>query len=433
MPLAVYGARDERAVAQLRTCVSYGDPVGAALMADHHVGYSQPIGGVAAYGNYVSVTGVGFDIGCGLKGVRTDVRAADVPVAPVMDEIVRRVSFGVGRANAEPAGHPVLDRIRDAEFEPQRGLLDLAAAQLGTVGSGNHFVNLMSDEDGWLWAVCHFGSRGFGHQTAAGFLALAQGLEFSDRAREGEMNSPPVLVDARTDLGQAYIAAMQLAGAYACAGRDWVCDRVLAILGASATASVHEHHNFAWHETLPSGQEAWVVRKGATPALPGQQAIVGGSMEAGAAVIEGLAQDPGEALASLNSTVHGAGRVMSRTAAAGKWRKVWTCSSPGCTAELNLPAGSQQPRKGACPRHQQATPRKRRVRTGGAVDFAAVQARLKAQGIVLRGAGADEAPEVYKDLTEVLRAHAGQVRVVTRLAPLGVAMAPSGTSDPYKD
>src|SRR5687767_9187833 len=101
----------------------------------------MPIGGAVAYTDHISPTGVGFDIGCGVKGVCTDIRAEDVDVPRVMDEVVRRISFGVGRVNEEPVDHPVLDAIREASFAPQRKLYDTAAAQLGTVGAGNHWLN----------------------------------------------------------------------------------------------------------------------------------------------------------------------------------------------------------------------------------------------------------------------------------------------------
>ena len=120
------------------------------LCADGHVGYSQPVGGAVAYRDHISVSGVGYDIGCGNKAVRTDLRhddvAADLP--RIMDAIVERISFGVGRHNDEPVDHPVLERIRRADAAPQRGLADLAAKQLGTVGAGNHYVDLFADEEG---------------------------------------------------------------------------------------------------------------------------------------------------------------------------------------------------------------------------------------------------------------------------------------------
>src|SRR5262249_10852366 len=144
------------------------------LCADHHVGYSQPIGGAIAYSHHISPSGVGFDIGCGNLASKTSLRAADVDVPRVMDEIASQISFGVGRTNPEPVDDPVIERIAHAPFKPQRALWQMARNQLGTVGSGNHYVDLFVDEAGYLWVGVHFGSRGFGHKTATGFLALAQ-------------------------------------------------------------------------------------------------------------------------------------------------------------------------------------------------------------------------------------------------------------------
>src|SRR3954452_15037734 len=203
--LEIRGDVDPRAVEQLARCAEAGDAVRAALLADGHVGYSQPIGGVIAYPEHVSVSGSGYDLGCGVRGTLTDLRAEDVDVPRVMNEIVKRISFGIGRNEGQTADHPILDRIRDAEFEPQRKLYEQAANQLGTVGSGNHYVDLFADEEGRLWVGVHFGSRGFGHRTASGFLALARGMEFEGKAPEGEMDSPPVLLSTNTALGQDYI------------------------------------------------------------------------------------------------------------------------------------------------------------------------------------------------------------------------------------
>src|SRR5207248_8119472 len=185
------------------------------LCAAHHPGYSQPIGGGIAYEGYVSPSGVGYDIGCGNKAVRTNVDAADIAVEPLMREIARRISFGMGVPAQERADHPVLDAIRSADFAPQRKLAQVAASQLGTVGSGNHYVNLMAGEDDRVWVGVHFGSRGFGHKTASGFLALAQGLPSDAKAHEAEMDSPPVLSEADSELGRSYISATQLAADYA--------------------------------------------------------------------------------------------------------------------------------------------------------------------------------------------------------------------------
>src|SRR5438105_1324983 len=406
-----------------------GDAEYGVLCADHHPGYSQPIGGGIAYEGYVSPSGVGYDIGCGNKAVRTDLTRVELDVERAMREITRRISFGMGVAAQERVEHPVLDTIRDADFEPQRRLAQLAAKQLGTVGSGNHYVNLMADEEGRVWIGVHFGSRGFGHKTASGFLALAQGLAFDAKAREGEMDSPPVLFEVDSELGRSYVSAMQLAGEYAYAGRDVVVDKVLEILGAEAVHEVHNHHNFAFKERH-FGRTYWVVRKGCTPARPGQEGFVGGSMGDETVILEGVESD--DATESLFSTVHGAGRVMSRTKAAGRVRrrKRWECGERDCTRLFETDA------KGQCPDHPGSRLRKVWVEeqvSPGVVDWPAAQARLRAQGIVLVGGGADQAPEVYKRLPEVLAAHGDSIRVKHTLRPLGVAMAGREVVDPYKD
>src|SRR5204862_6569168 len=166
----------------------------------------------------------------------------------VMREITRRISFGMGVPAQERVDHAVLDKIRNADFGPQRQLVQLAESQLGTVGSGNHYVNLMEDEQDRIWVGVHFGSRGFGHKTASGFLALAEGKPFDERAVEGEMDSPPVLFEVGSELGDAYVAAMELAGEYAYAGRDVDEDKVLGILGAQPVHEVPHHHDFTWRE-----------------------------------------------------------------------------------------------------------------------------------------------------------------------------------------
>ena len=264
---------------------------------------------------------------------------------------------------------------------------DLARAQLGTVGSGNHYVDIFEDEQGRIWIGVHFGSRGFGHKIATRFLNRA--------GAKDDMDSAPVALDARTAEGQDYIAAMKLAGRYAYAGRDWVCSRVLKILGARLLDSVHNHHNFAWQETH-QGRELWVVRKGATPAFPGQKGFVGGSMGDISVIIEGVERE--DAAHTLYSTVHGAGRVMGRMEAKGKVDR----------------------------------------KTGEVIRAAKVTREMMRewvarQQVELRGAGVDESPHCYKRLPEVLAEHKGSIRILHTLRPLGVAMAGADVFDPYKD
>jgi tRNA-splicing ligase RtcB len=397
--LATFGPADTASESQLARCLDAveraGDPAArGVLCGDHHKGYSMPIGGVLASRSIVIPAGVGYDIACGNCAVRTDVEARAVDVPRVMDEIWRTISFGIGRKNDEPIrDHPVFDAIATSPVAPQRALLGLARGQLGTVGSGNHYVDLFEDRaDGRLWVGVHFGSRGFGHKTACGFLALAAGRPWDARVAD-DMDAPPLTIPIATPTGQDYLAAMAIAGQYAYAGRDWVVDCLLRILGAADTLRVHNHHNFAWWEEH-EGERWLVVRKGATPAFPRQRGFVGGSMGDDAVILEGV--DTPRSREALFSTVHGAGRVMGRIQAGGKWR------------------------------------RGQRIRPG-AVNWPASQENLRAQGIELRGGGADESPECYKRLPDVLRAHGDTVRVLHTLKPIGVAMAGRETVDPYKD
>lgn len=437
--MKTFGPVDERSAQQLRTCIeASGEDAGAVLCGDHHPGYSMPIGGVLALKAHVIPAGVGFDIACGNCAVRTNVKAADVDVARIMDEIWRTISFGMGRANNEAVDDPVLEAIATSPVIPQRSLLKIAADQLGTVGSGNHYVDLFEDRaDGTLWVGVHFGSRGFGHKTASGFLAIAAGKEFGDHVSEVGMDSAPLLLELDQPSGQDYLAAMEIAGQYAYAGRDWVVDRVLRILGAQNLHRVHNHHNFAWRETHRG--ESWlVIRKGATPAFPGQEGFVGGTMGDDAVILRGI--ESSESADAFYSTVHGAGRVMSRTQAAGKTRRVsrWKCQNYRNCTYTAAKGGYFKEENGPTPTCPQCghklrlTPMEEQIRPG-VVDWPAWQAELKTRGVELRGAGADEAPVCYKRLDDVLTHHAGTVEILHRLRPLGVAMAGSDTFDPYKD
>jgi tRNA-splicing ligase RtcB (3'-phosphate/5'-hydroxy nucleic acid ligase) len=206
-----------------------------------------------------------------------------------------------------------------------------------------------------------------------------------------------VLLHVDSTLGQEYIVAMQLAGRYAYAGRDWVCEKVARILGAQIVDEVHNHHNFAWREQH-LGQQVWVVRKGATPAFPGQRCFVGGTMAEPAVILEGV-EHP-ESGPALYSTVHGAGRVMSRTMAAGK--KKWIKGRPTVVEE-------------------------------GAISRKMMMNWVREAGVELRGAGVDESPHCYKRLAEVLAYHQETVRILHTLTPIGVAMAGENERDPYKD
>ncbi len=399
---AVFGVHEEKTLEQLNDVAVHAERV--ALMADGHLGYVMPIGGVAAYKNKVSVVGVGFDIACGNCAIRTDLLAEKFErpdLTRFADEIAAEISFGVGRKNRSddaPVDHPLFeDPAWGGIPANHRGnLREKARTQLGTVGSGNHYVDVLVDDDGFLWVGVHFGSRGFGHTVASGFLAIGAGESWGTRVPETE-----VLFDLDSPAGDAYYHLMELAGRYAYAGREWVARKTVSILGGNETDLVHNHHNFAWRETH-EGEERIVVRKGATPAFPGQRGFVGGSMGDDSVILAGKTFDDAGVRAlqedSLYSTVHGAGRVMSRTQAAGKRNRK--------TGEVIRP---------------------------GLVTPQMMAQWLEEKGVILRGGGLDESPHAYRRLPDVLAAQGSTIEVQTTLRPLIVAMAGADEFDPYKD
>lgn len=435
----IYGDHDAHTIQQLERCMAAEPGAVGVLCADGHVGYSQPIGGVVGYRNFVSPSGVGYDIACGNLAVKTNLQMRDITNrASIADEIQRRISFGVGRINNEPIDDPVFDVIDASPVPQQRALLQMARNQLGTVGSGNHYIDILEDENGVAWVACHFGSRGFGHKTATGFINIANGRAFEDKPGREDMNAPPSLLHVDTPSGQDYISAMHIAGQYAYAGRIAVVNKVLEILGATEDWSVHNHHNFAWkeahrlHGPYAPDEYLWVVRKGATPAFPKQYGFVGGSMGDISVILRGKHSE--ESQAALYSTVHGAGRVMSRTQAAGKqkWIKTWNCVNHPCRGSVLVREAGKNP---TCPLCGGAMSRRTTMERlkNGLVDFDLERSILVTRGIVLRGAGADEAPPVYRRLQSVLDAHANTIDVVHRLEPRIVVMAGGDTYDPYAD
>src|SRR5579862_4181825 len=265
-----FGLHEAATVEQIERSAQHPAVAAATLCADGHKGYAVPIGGVLAYEGHVSPSGVGYDIACGNKAVLLDADASEVRahIAKVMDDVWAALSFGVGRNNSEAVDHKLFDD--EAWCIPAvKPLKQMARNQLGTIGSGNHYVDIFADERDRVWVGVHFGSRGLGHKTATYFLK-------EGGAKDG-MDVDPLVLSTDTSLGAEYLECMRLAGRYAYAGRDWVCDRVARILGARVLEEVHNHHNFAWLETH-NGRDVWVVRKGATPAFPGQKGFVGGSM-----------------------------------------------------------------------------------------------------------------------------------------------------------
>lgn len=388
--LVIFGEHEPETIKQMHRIIDYEkSPDFAVLCADGHLGYSVPVGGVVAYEKSICVNGVGFDIACGNKAVLVDCSADELKnnIYRTMNEIHKHISFGVGRKNSEKVDHELFDHNDWNELAILRDLKDKAAAQLGTVGSGNHYVDLFTDELNRVWIGVHFGSRGLGHSIATHFVKAAGG-------KDG-VHAEPVILDETSDLGVQYLKCMELAGRYAYAGRDWVCNRVSKILRANVVDSVHNHHNFAWKERH-FGKDFWVIRKGATPAFPGQRGFVGGSMGDISVILEGV--ESVRSASTLYSTIHGAGRAMGRTQAKGK---------------QDRKTGKQL--------------------TEGLVKKEEHDAWIKRVGVELRGGGLDESPYAYKRIENVLESHKETINILHTLSPIGVCMADERTFDPYKD
>lgn len=375
-PMEVFGDHEASTLLQMRNCMSVGNVVAGVVCADGHLGYAQPVGGVIAYHKQISISGVGFDIGCGNMAVKLDTPFAAIQsrVGEIIRDVHKVISFGVGRTNEERVEHPLFDDSDAWHKSDREDYRQKAQAQLGTVGGGNHYVDLLRDEDGFVWIGVHFGSRGLGHGSATKYLKAAGGAD--------GVNVPPAVVDEDSEVGARYIEAMQLAGRYAYAGREWVVERVRKIIGGQVLDTIHNHHNFAWRENH-NGRDLWVVRKGATPAFPGQRGFIGGSMGDDAVIVEGI--DSPASKAALYSTVHGAGRTFGRKEAKRRFT-----------------------------REQMDT-------------------WLHERGVTLVGGDLDESPMAYRRLPEVLAAHESSIKVRQVLRPFAVAMAGENVVDPWKD
>lgn len=375
-PLTILGKHEATTIEQMKNCMRFGNVVRGVLCADGHLGYAQPVGGVIAYKDQISVSGVGFDIACGNMAVKLD-RLVDAEFLANRAEIARKirsvVSFGVGRTNPEPIEHELFEEKELWQKADMTDYLQKAKSQLGTVGSGNHYVDIFEDhEDRHMWIGVHFGSRGLGHTSATKYIKLAGGQD--------GIHVAPVVLDVASELGDRYHAAMTLAGRYAYAGREWVVEQVRKIVGGSIIDTIHNHHNYAWPE-YHGTDLLWVVRKGATPAHASQRGFVGGSMGDISVILEGTKEDS----ELLNSTVHGAGRLLGRKEAKR------TLLQSDMTTELN------------------------------------------ARDVYLSGGDLDEAPLAYRELFNVLIPHKRNIKIINILHPKLVLMAGSNDVDPWKD
>lgn len=370
----IYGRHDEQTLNQFHDVLSRA--YRGALMADGHMGYVMPIGGVIAYENQLSPVGVGFDIGCGNMAVKLDLKHNEANVKYIMDLIEDEIQFGLSKVNKKaPKSDPIFNADEWDAYPKEVDIEKLkkkAREQFGTVGSGNHYVDVLVDEDDHIWLGNHFGSRRLGYETASGFMNLSQNRDWYGKTKQVEG-----LLDLNKPIGEAYFTAMNLAGRYAWRSREWVLNYLISKLGVDILDTVHNNHNFAWIEEH-EGKGVVVIRKGATPAFPGQRGFVGGSMGDISVIVEGV--DSSESRQCLYSTIHGAGRIMSRTRAKGNKKKK------------------------------------------GEINSRMLYDWLKKQNVELRGGGLDEAPQVYRRLEEVLKEQGDTIHVRHRLKPLGVVM-----------
>ncbi len=371
---------DENAVEQMRNACRLPVAARGALMPDAHLGYGLPIGGVLGVRGAVIPYAVGVDIACRMRmsiyDASPDLLKGETD--RLINIIERETRFGVGAEfKGQRNEHAVLDD--DWNVSPiTRQHKGKAHAQLGTSGSGNHFVefgSLTLDEPDlgleagtYLALLSHSGSRGVGASIAQHYSRLAMG-QHADLPKELKHLA---WLDLTSHEGQEYWQAMQLMGRYAAANHAIIHRRIARALGAEVIADVENHHNFAWEEEH-DGERLIVHRKGATPAHAGVLGIIPGSMASPAYLVRGL----GEA-GSLRSASHGAGRIMSR---------------------------------------------KRALST---FTWSALRKLLADREVRLLSAGLDEAPMVYKDIETVMAAQRDLVEPVARFDPRIVKMAPAG-------
>ena len=373
---------DEGAHVQMRQACQVPSAVAAALMPDAHIGYGLPIGGVLACEDAVIPYAVGVDIACRMK-----MSVLDVPVESLDRERNRFVEainggtrFGVGVEHSRRQSHPVMDQDWSVT-RITRERKDTAWKQLGTSGSGNHFVEFgvltLPNDDRelglaagqYVALLSHSGSRGAGAAVCSTYSQTAQRIlpkRYHDLGRLAWLSLD-------SEAGQEYWAAMNLMGEYAAANHAVIHRLVTKLLGAAIIAGVENHHNFAWRERH-LGRELIVHRKGATPAGVGVLGVIPGTMADPAFVVRGLGNPQ-----SLASAAHGAGRRMSRRKARDTFR------------------------------------------------FQAVRKDLEQRGVHVLAAGSDEVPGVYKDIRAVMASQQDLVEIVAQFDPRIVRMCDDGS------
>lgn len=382
IPFPIWGREniDDGAVAQMNNAMRLPVTVAGALMPDAHIGYGLPIGGVLATENVVIPYAVGVDIACRMRLSIYEVSPHLLGQKKGMFEeaLMEQTAFGMGAkwTGSKKANHAVLDDPAWDATRQLKSLQNTAASQLGTSGTGNHFVEWGSfslhqpmfglQPSEYLALLSHSGSRGVGFKIAERFSKLA--MEKHPSLDKSVKHLAWLSLDSED--GQEYWLSMELAGKFASANHYIIHKRVAAALGLKEAAVVENHHNFAWNETLPDGRNVIVHRKGATPAGKGVLGVIPGSMGDAGYLVRGRGVS-----ASLKSASHGAGRLMSRK------------------ASLNSISKSTR------------------------------DEYLKERGVTLLGGGIDESPQAYKPIDEIIAAQLELVDVLGKFMPRIVRMA----------
>lgn len=379
----IFGAQyiEEGAVAQMQTASKLPISVAGALMPDAHQGYGLPIGGVLATNNAIIPYAVGVDIGCRMCLSIFNIEAGELKKKEsfFQRELVTHTLFGSGREFSGVIEHEVLDRKEFKEIPFLKGLQLKATRQLGSSGSGNHFVEFgeveITDDSNpfrleigkYVGLLSHSGSRGLGANIANQYTKIA--MQKTVLPKEAKHLA---WLDLDTEEGLEYWLAMNLAGDYASACHHTIHQKIAKAIGEMPAAMVENHHNFAWKEIF-EGKEVIVHRKGATPAGKDVLGIIPGSMTAPGFIVKGKGE-----VASINSASHGAGRKMSRTKAMAN------------------------------------------------ITHEVLRKELKEHGVKLLGGRLDEAPHAYKDIHAVMQSQTTLVDVLGKFYPKIVQM--DGTS-----
>ena len=378
---------DSNSIQQIRNACRLPISRAAALMPDAHSGYGLPIGGVLGCENAIIPYGVGVDIACRMKMTITDLSVEtlsqnDPAKCREMDSALEKGTlFGTGKKFKRPNHHAVLDEDWTVTAVT-REMKDRAVGQLGTSGSGNHFVEwgvvtLPQDDLGleagkYVALLSHSGSRGPGAQTCRRYTDIAR-AKASSKIKDDPQLRHLCWLDMDSQEGQEYWLAMNLMGRFASANHEVIHKTVTKLAGAQSLATIENHHNFAWKEEH-NGQTMYVHRKGATPAGVGDLGVIPGNMADSCFVVRGKG-NPG----SLNSASHGAGRCMSRTKAKQNFHwKEW-------------------------------------------------RDHLDRKNVRLLAGGLDEVPGAYKNIHDVMAAQTDLVEVVAEFMPRIVMMCGDGS------